>query len=364
MKCLWQLVLETSLWQRQSASSLGDVALTRFQFWPPWTNHCLYFDPHVSVWIQIPHRLQVQLRLGFSPMERLIPKSLPQTWWDFFATDLVKMLMTLVLLLQSWWSICFSGESSWAWSHLPGLVGHHLPEVGQGGQHLGEGHNEPGHPDHHHHDYDDHAEHHLTITIDNLQTAELAAQLDKDLPSGSPVVMSWPKYGEYCYDSLGDSAWAKIWWILKWWQYCTVLGLIIVIVCLSRRNSGCQVQRGGDQGDGKVGEWWFKSETCQRIKEMDMLPMIRVNTETLKAVVKCNEFIFCWELKPFPNWIVHLKLWISKICKDVRESWGDRLSPGSCPSKSQLVARFLQPEHVSLEILLFQASWKFDCQTI
>ena len=132
-----------------------------------------------------------------------------------------------------------------------------------------------------------------------------------------------------------------------------------MIVCLSRRNSGCQVQRGGDQGDGKVGEWWFKSETCQRIKEMDMLPMIRVNTETLKAVVKCNEFIFCWELKPFPNWIVHLKLWISKICKDVRESWGDRLSPGSCPSKSQLVTWFLQPEHVSLEILLFQASQKF-----
>ena len=41
----------------------------------------------------------------------------------------------------------------------------------------------------------------MTITIDNLQTAELAAQLDKDLPGGSPVVTSWPKYGEYCYDS-------------------------------------------------------------------------------------------------------------------------------------------------------------------
>ena len=54
--------------------------------------------------------------------------------------------------------------------------------------------------------YDDHAERLLTITIDNMQTAELAAQLDKDLPGGSPVVTSWPKYGEYCYDS-------------KWWQY-------------------------------------------------------------------------------------------------------------------------------------------------
>merc|ERR1711953_609471 len=30
----------------------------------------------------------------------------------------------------------------------------------------------------------------------NTLTAELAAQLDKDLPGGSPVVMSWPKYGE------------------------------------------------------------------------------------------------------------------------------------------------------------------------
>ena len=41
----------------------------------------------------------------------------------------------------------------------------------------------------------------LLLTIDNLQTAELAAQLDKDLPGGSPVVTSWPKYGEYCYES-------------------------------------------------------------------------------------------------------------------------------------------------------------------
>ena len=63
------------------------------------------------------------------------------------------------------------------------MAGHHLPTVGQGGQHFGE----------------------IILIIrfnlissqnnNILQTEQLAGQLDKDLPGGSPVVTSWPKYG-------------------------------------------------------------------------------------------------------------------------------------------------------------------------
>ena len=106
----------------------------------------------------------------------------------------------------------------------------HLPKVGQGGQHFGEDSHHP-HPHYpfehfgeidphphfrphhlrtnsvtgvlqfvpfHDHDHDDHHYHH--DHHDHHQTEELAAKLDKDLPGGSPVITSWPKYGQRCDD--------------------------------------------------------------------------------------------------------------------------------------------------------------------
>ena len=39
---------------------------------------------------------------------------------------------------------------------------------------------------------------------DYIQTEELAAQLDKDLPGGSPAITSWPKYGELLSDQTSE----------------------------------------------------------------------------------------------------------------------------------------------------------------
>ena len=39
---------------------------------------------------------------------------------------------------------------------------------------------------------------------DFIQTEELAAQLDKDLPGGSPAITSWPKYGELLSDKTSE----------------------------------------------------------------------------------------------------------------------------------------------------------------
>ena len=39
---------------------------------------------------------------------------------------------------------------------------------------------------------------------DFIQTEELASQLDKDLPGGSPAITSWPKYGELLSDQTSE----------------------------------------------------------------------------------------------------------------------------------------------------------------
>ena len=78
-----------------------------------------------------------------------------------------------------------------------------MSKAGQGGQHFGEL-VIAIHPTKFAISYSCDHEHENGQDDDFIQTEELAAQLDKDLPGGSPAITSWPKYGELLSDQTSE----------------------------------------------------------------------------------------------------------------------------------------------------------------
>ena len=247
------MVREISLLPRQSANSLDDVASTRFLFYL-FVLHCLVLNPSH----QVAGPTEIGILADGTADPKIIATDLVGVLWILLiilwivklhninitiAIDLVGVFWISILLHKV--SLIWPGESSRARSHLASLAGHHLSKAGQGGQHFGE----------------------LVITmypkslrfhtplimstrIVKMITIFRLRSLPPNLTKTCPGALLLSPHGPNMVSCFlikplrGDVLMMRL-VIHQWWTTG------------HRWNSGGEVQRGGNQGDGKVGgEWW------------------------------------------------------------------------------------------------------------